>query len=129
MAYFVFPRSMKEADAESPVFDSFYNSGGSEAILKVCSFTPTEFRQLSDIFSASIATNWNTGRGKKSKLNPMDVLFMTLVVMKHRTSWHQHAWCFSINTLAFIRLIFRLCYKIVEFVSNISLDERLRSQL
>ncbi len=79
--------SDEEADAESPIFDSFYNSFGSEAIVKMIHFTPAEFRKLYDILFAIIFTNWNTGRGKKSNFKPADVLFMTLVVMKHKGSW------------------------------------------
>ncbi len=47
------------------------------AFLREKNLTLTEFRQLYDILYATIITNWNTGRGKKSSFKPMDVLFMT----------------------------------------------------
>ncbi len=31
--------SDEEADNESPIFDSFYSSGGSEAVMKIINFT------------------------------------------------------------------------------------------
>ncbi len=45
----------------------------------------------------------------------MDVLVMTLIVMKHRTSWDQQARCFSKNILTFMRMISGFCDKIIDF--------------
>ncbi len=44
----------EEAKAESPIFDSFHNSSGSEAIAKITDITPTEFRNLYDILRVTI---------------------------------------------------------------------------
>ncbi len=97
--------SHDEADAESPIVDSFYNSGRSEAVVKMINFPPTEFRKLYDILHGIIVANWNSGRGRKVTFKPIDVLFMTLVVMKHKTSWDHHANCFSIDPTTLMLLI------------------------
>ncbi len=49
--------SDEEAGDESPIFDSFYNSGGSESIAKMIKFTPTEFRKLYSIPHGTIMAN------------------------------------------------------------------------
>ncbi len=97
--------SDEEAGAESPIFDSFYNSGGSEAIVKMTNFTPAEFRKLCDILHGTILANWNNGRGKKCAFKAMDVLFMTLVVLRDNSSWDQLARSFSVKVPTFMRLI------------------------
>ena len=58
-----------EADAESPIFDSFYNVGGNESILKITNFTAPEFRKLYSILQQCITSRWNSGREKNLDLS------------------------------------------------------------
>ena len=41
--------SDEEYDAESPIFDSFYNAGGNDSIRKMTNFTALELRKLYSI--------------------------------------------------------------------------------
>lgn len=43
-----------EADSECPIFESFYNTGGSTAILNMTNFTCREFGRLYDRFRCAI---------------------------------------------------------------------------
>ena len=104
-----------ESEAESPIFDSFYSARGNEAILKMTNFTSAEFRKLYSILHECIIHNWNNGRGKRSGYKPKDVLFMLLVVMKHRSAWDQVGLMFQIKGPTFIRLIHGFMDKIYDF--------------
>ena len=104
-----------ESDADSPIFDSFYNVGGNESILSLTNFTSAEFRKLYSILHDCIIRNWNNGRGKRSKFKPKQVLFMLLVVMKHKSAWDQVGLMFQVKAPTFIRLIHGFMDKIYEF--------------
>ncbi len=82
-----YQESDDEADSECPIIDSFYGPGSNEDVLKMCKFTLPELRRLYAIMQECIVTSWNVGRGRRSTLTPMDVLFMCLVVLKHGGSW------------------------------------------
>ncbi len=45
-----------DVDAPSPIFYSFYNSGGNDAILKMTNFAPFEFQKLYSIIQPQIVT-------------------------------------------------------------------------
>eukprot|EP00171_Calliarthron_tuberculosum_P021722 IDg21722t1 len=114
-----------EADQPSPIFDSFYESSGTEGIVKMCNFTPLEFRKLYSHLHGEITREWNTGRGKRSEYKAMDVLFMILVVMKHEGSWDQMGNMFRIKGPTFQRLITGFMdkmrkYCVERFVSRIA---------
>ncbi len=67
-------------------------------------FTPSEFRKLYGLKHEHISTTWNVGRGQWSKHKPMDMLFMTLVVMKYGRAWDQSAQIFKITGPTFMRI-------------------------
>ncbi len=84
-------------EAECPIFDSFHQSGGHGAILKMSNFAPFEFRKLYSIKQPEIVTSWNVGRGRRSQFQPMDVLFMALVVLNYGGSWDQLGTIFRVK--------------------------------
>ena len=49
--------SDEKADTESPIFDSSYCFGGSEAVVKIVNFTPAEFRKPYGIHYSIIVAN------------------------------------------------------------------------
>jgi len=104
-----------ESDAECPIIDSFYGSGGNQAILKMCNFTLPEFRRLYSIMHEHIVTTWNVGRGNRSTLKPMDVLFMCLAVLKHGGSWDTLGTVFRIKGPTFMRIMTGFMAKIAPF--------------
>ncbi len=80
--------SSDEEESDSPLMDRFTATGGSEAILKITNFSLAEFMQLWNVIGPFIMEKWNTGRGKKCKFGGKDMLFMTIVVMKHGGGWN-----------------------------------------
>ena len=76
-----------ESDSSTPTYDSFYQSGGSPAILKMCNFAPDEFQEVWMKFREVMLKNWNTGRGRKTKHGARDMLFIVLSCMKHGGQW------------------------------------------
>lgn len=94
-----------DADLESPIFDSFYNSDGNDGILKMTNLTAAEFRDLYSKVHAHLASWWNVGRGHKCEQKPMDFLFMTLTVLKHGGCWVFLAKVFSLTRPTFERMI------------------------
>ena len=76
-----------DANSLSSIFDSFYNSGGNTAKIKIINFTPIEYRKIYSALEETIKSYWNVGRRRKYNQSPTDVLFMTLVMYKHGGSW------------------------------------------
>jgi len=97
--------SDEESDAESPIFDQFYAINGNASIIEMTNFTGVEFRKLYSILQDSIVKKYNIGRGRKSDYKPMDMLFMTLTVLKHGGTWDFLAQPFKIKGPTFERMI------------------------
>lgn len=94
-----------DIDRECPVFDKFYTADGNEGIRKLINFTAVEFRGLYSRIQAQVVSRWNVGRGRKTTQTPMDVFFMSLVVLKHGGSWDLLAKVFEMKGPTFERLI------------------------
>ena len=104
-----------EQDSESPIFNSFYDACGDQSILKMTKFTGSEFRKLYGIIHTTITPKWNNGRGKRSKHKRMNVLFMSLVVLKIKSSWDQLGHIFQIKISTCIHIMHGFMEKIYEF--------------
>jgi len=94
-----------EADADCPIFDSFYESDGNEGIMQLTNLTSIEFRGLYHSLHDFISKTWNVGRGRKSSYKAMDVLLMTMAVLKHGGTWDWLGRMFRIKGPTFERLI------------------------
>lgn len=97
--------SDEEADSSHPIFDSFHNAGGPDAIVRMINFSPCEFREVYSVLEDHILSEWNIGRGRKYSHSPMDVFFMVLAVLKHGGSWDFLAQMFRIKPTTFQRMI------------------------
>lgn len=95
----------EDLDRECPVFDKFYEDGGNEGIRKLINFTGVEFSQIYSKMQEQLVTGWNVGRRRKTSQTPMDVFFMSLVVLKHGGSWDLLAKVFDIKPPTFERMI------------------------
>ena len=60
-----------DPEAESLIFNSFYNPSANQYILKITNFTTPEFRELYEIFQISITTKWSNGVAKRSEYKQM----------------------------------------------------------
>lgn len=98
------PTSDEENDSESPIYDSFCNEGGSEAILKMTKFSAGEFDFVWNSIRKMVVQTWNIGRGKKFSFKLKDVLFMLLTVLTHSRPWNFMENIFNIKGPAFERL-------------------------
>jgi hypothetical protein len=117
------PLSDGDEDSPHPLLDTFQASIGSEGVLKLCNFTLGEMSRLWSRVSSHMSTRWNVGRGNKCKHPPVDVLFMTLSVLKNCGRWdvlantfHIKAPTFEKMTLRFLELLSPYLYKI--YVAN-----------
>ena len=72
-----------KADAGSPVFDSFHCAGGSEGIMKMTSFTPSEFHGIGSTIEGYVSEHW--------------IVFMMITVLKHGGVWDLIARIFGIK--------------------------------
>ena len=94
-----------DADGEASIFDSFYLADGNEGILKMTNLSACKFQRLYGELRLFIIANWNTGRGRKRANKPMDVLVMTLALLKHGSSWNFLAKMFRMKGPTFERLV------------------------
>lgn len=44
-----------------PIFEAFYNSGGSEAIMAMNNFSIPEFMKMGTLLAPFVSRNWNVG--------------------------------------------------------------------
>lgn len=108
--------SDEEEGSNSPIFDSFYKDGGSNAIKGMCNFTAGEFDQIWMLIFDHVSTTWNVGRGKKSNLTGKDMLFMSLCVLKHGQQWELTARLFKISCSTLERQVTRFLHNISEYI-------------
>lgn len=101
-----------EAGCECPIMDSFVEADGDAGIVRMTNFTQCEFRTLYSKFHSYIMNTWNVGRGRKSKQKPMDMFFMTIVVMKHPNTWAFMGNLFKFKGTTFQRMITGFLQKI-----------------
>lgn len=94
-----------DLDRECPIFDKFYAADGNAGIRRLTNFTAAEFRELYAKIHEGLVTRWNVGRGRKTVQTPMDVFFMTLVVLKTGGAWDVVSRVFEIKTPTFDRMI------------------------
>ncbi|KAE9297319.1 hypothetical protein PR003_g23526 [Phytophthora rubi] len=101
------PLPTKEGDEDSahPLLDTYRDSVGSEGVLKMTNFTPSEIERVYGCVSDFMATRWNVGRGQRSKRTPVDMFFMTLSVLKNGGDWAVLANSFGIKPAAFEKMI------------------------
>ncbi|ETP28256.1 hypothetical protein F442_22455, partial [Phytophthora nicotianae P10297] len=94
-----------DIDSPSPIYHQFLRED-TQNIAALTNFAPLEiWRRLWNSIRAHVADHWNVGRGRKSKQQPKDVLFMFLVVLKHCGKWDVVANVFRIKTEAFQKMI------------------------
>ena len=94
-------------DSECPVFDTFYEQGGSSSIISMITFNVQEFDTLWRGDREHIMEHFNIERGKKYPHTAKDVLFMTLTAMKHASNWDMIANLCGKKGLTFERLVMR----------------------
>lgn len=72
-----------ENDSTTPHFDLFYEEGGSNAILSMTKFDPTQFQEIWGNIEEFVNSKYNVSRDKKSPISARDSFLMMLVVLKH----------------------------------------------
>jgi len=110
--------SDEECDSESPIFDAFYDGGGSQSIVQMTNFSAAEFQVLWDSFSDHILENYNVGRGRRKAVKPRDAIFMILAVAKHGDHWDMLARTFQMKAPTFERIITKFLEMLYEEVNE-----------
>jgi len=100
------PTSDGEEDSLHPVIDTYRGESiGTEGVLHMTNFTPTEIVRIYGFVADYMATRWNVGRGKKCRYTAVDVFFTTLSVMKNGGDCAVLANSFGIKAPTFEKMI------------------------
>jgi len=101
------PPSEGNEDSPHPLLDAYKQTVGMEGVMKLSNFTPTEISRLWSSASDYMSTRWNTGRDNKCKYPPVDVLFMTLCVLKNGGHWDVLASSYEIKAPTFEKMVIK----------------------
>ncbi|ETV90200.1 hypothetical protein H310_14966, partial [Aphanomyces invadans] len=77
----------EDLDSASPVIDQYIAVKGVEVVHALTNFTVSELNTLWSNIKAYVSKNWNVGGGRKCPVTGNDMLFMTLVTLKHAGTW------------------------------------------
>lgn len=108
--------SDEETDSDMPIFDQFYEQGGSAAIVSMTNFDPQKLFQIWEAIEDYVIEQYTTGRGCRSSVKPKDLFFMTVCVFKHGGEWHFLARTFNMKGPTFERLIMGFVLNVSEYI-------------
>lgn len=83
------------------MFEPFYTSSSSDAILCITNFPVHQHNLIRDGMSVIDSLHWNTERVKRCTVNARDGLFMLLTVLKHSDLWNFPALMLTFETSLF----------------------------
>ncbi|RHY23026.1 hypothetical protein DYB36_012298 [Aphanomyces astaci] len=92
---------------QNPVIDKVLEDSGADGFRTLTSFTPAECETIWGFVETPLCVRWTDGLGRKPMTTPKDVLFMTLVILKHYQTWEKHAVDFSLNAQTLEKIIIR----------------------
>lgn len=90
-----------------PNHGRLYRKFLNDAIISMVNFSIRKFHAIWDHISRVFSIFWTVGRGRRSKFNEMDLIFMTLDTLKHRGKWARLGKMFDIKVPTFEILITR----------------------
>lgn len=91
----------EKSETNAPVFDCFYNEGGSGATKFTTDFKSVELTEIWMAVSAFTSAHGNTGRRRKTSFHSKDVLLMVLTVLKYGQHWNFTARLFGMKRNTF----------------------------
>ncbi|ETV74819.1 hypothetical protein H257_10880 [Aphanomyces astaci] len=77
----------EDLDSASPVMDRYIAAKGVEVVHALTNFSASELNTLWTNIKPFVTKNWNVGSGRKYPVIGKDMLFMTLVALKHAGTW------------------------------------------
>ncbi|RHY21979.1 hypothetical protein DYB32_009653, partial [Aphanomyces invadans] len=77
----------EDLDSASPVTGQYIAVKGVEVVHTLTNFTVSELITLWTNIKPYVSKNWNVGGGRKCPVTGKDMLFMTLVTLKHGGTW------------------------------------------
>ncbi|RQM31002.1 hypothetical protein B5M09_013492 [Aphanomyces astaci] len=77
----------EDLDSASPVMDRYIAAKGVEVVHSLTNFSASELNTLWTNIKPFVTKNWNVGSGRKYPVIGKDMLFMTLVALKHAGTW------------------------------------------
>lgn len=84
-------------NAKSHILDSYHQTDRSDFIIRMIKYNPAELSRLYATLFSCITSSRNTGCGRRFEFKSLDVLLMTLTVMKHGGSWDSLAQMFQVK--------------------------------
>lgn len=114
-----------EQTSISPIYDNFQTIVTTDAVLKMCGFTVTEFDKIFLSVSGEFGERWNKGRGKKSQFTAKDALFMTITVLKQGGSWDFLSVQFNCKTSTFESTVMKVIKMVTKdlYYLNVQLND------
>ena len=64
-------------DSNCPIYDTFYNDGGSQSVKAMYNFNSTQFFELWVMIEDYVSNNWNVGRGKRAQYKAQNIFYGT----------------------------------------------------
>ncbi|ETV93425.1 hypothetical protein H310_12670 [Aphanomyces invadans] len=92
----------------NPVIGKVLEESDIDGFRTLTNFTPAEFDTVWCIVEGPLVVRWMDGRGRKPTTTAKDVLFMTLVIMKHYQTSEKHGVDFGIKAPTLEKTIMRV---------------------
>lgn len=112
----------EECDSPSPIFDSFFNEGGSAGIAQLCNFSADEFHSIYDIIQSGLSSAWTARRGRTSSILPKDAFLMLLTTLKHAGNWDFLAAMFRMKGPTFERTVIVVLENVIDVLYETVVD-------
>ncbi|KAJ8577028.1 hypothetical protein ON010_g2179 [Phytophthora cinnamomi] len=121
------PDSDEDEDADHAILDNF-QALGADSVLKLCNFTVAEISRLWSRVSGYMATRWNVGKGNKHRESGIDVLFISLCVLKNGGRWDLLASTFNMKAPTFEKKVVHFLDILSPFLFKIYVDHAERDR-
>ncbi|ETV97385.1 hypothetical protein H310_09719 [Aphanomyces invadans] len=114
----------EDLDSASPVIDRYIAVKGVEVVHTLTNFSVSELNTLWSNIKPYVSKNWNVGGGRKCPVTGKDMLFMTLVTLKHAGTWDMLAARFDEKAATFSNRIAQFIRDLHPYLIRKYIDEQ-----
>ncbi|RHY26518.1 hypothetical protein DYB32_007536 [Aphanomyces invadans] len=116
--------SNDDADSAAPVLERFIETRGLDVVHTLTNFTLSELNTLWANIKTFVSKNWNVGGGRKCPVTGKDMLFMTLVTLKHAGTWDLIAATFEEKAATFGKRVTDFVRTLHQYLVRKYIDEQ-----